>query len=373
MRGLVRPCIYVCFLMFAVICAGCSDYAFEAQEEGRLFMTVEGVTGGNLASRSIMPTEQHDLTKDANYSFTLSGVSNTGKRIEDMNMAIEDAGATIIIPLEPMLWNLTLTAYKKTDGGNKIPVLRGFSVADMRTGSASVHFVLSSDGLYGNGTAAIKASIPTNGVVKTVTVGVYKKSSPGEEISGTEQEFSAGDDGTITLDYAATVPAGNYLFCVSCQTAEGTPCGSYCDTLIIEPGLTSKRDFGSLDIAARLPTAPKELLAVVGDAIPYGSKYRVTLSWECGQYAEQYELRLETESQTTVYSADNADGTELFGTGADIYGDGDLLYGSKGCVLLLAPGTYTVRLRARNTYGVSSEWDDAITTEVTAPISAEMI
>ena len=353
--------------MLAVVFAGCSDYAFEAQEEGRLFMTVEGVNGGNRASRSIMPTEQHDLTKDANYSFTLSGVSNTGKRIEDMDMAIEDAGATIIIPLEPMLWNLTLTAYKTTDG-NKIPVLRGFSVADMRTGSASVHFVLSSDGLYGNGTAAIKASIPHNGVVKKVTVGVYKKSSPGEPISGTEQKLEVvNGEESVTLDYVATVPAGNYLFCISCQSAEGTPCGSYWDTLIIEPGLATERDFGTLDIAARLPTAPAGLLAVVGEAMPDGSKYRVTLSWECGQYAEQYELRLETEAQTTVYSADGADGAELFGTGSDIYGDGDLLYGSKSCVLLLAPGTYTVRLRARNTYGVSSEWDDTITTEVAAP------
>lgn len=366
MNRIVRTFIYVCFLMLAVVCAGCSDYAFEAQEEGRLFMTVEGVNGGNLASRSIMPTGQHDLTDNVNYSFTLSGVSNTGKRIEDMDMAIEDASATIIIPLEPMLWNLTLTAYTTTDG-NKIPVLRGFSVADMRTGSASVHFVLSSDGLYGNGTAAIKASIPHNGVVKKVTVGVYKKSSPGEPISGTEQEYNATDDGNITLDYAVTVPAGNYLFCISCQSAEGTPCGSYCDTLIVEPGLTTERDFGTLDIAARLPTAPAELSAVVGEAIPDGSKYRVTLSWECGQYAEQYELQLTMSAETTVYSADGADGAELFGTGSDIYGDGDLLYGSKGCVLLLAPGTYTVRLRARNTYGVSSGWDDAITTEVTAP------
>ncbi|MDE6068679.1 MAG: hypothetical protein K2F89_06985 [Treponemataceae bacterium] len=365
MSRIVRTFIYVCFLMFAVVCAGCSDYAFEAQEEGRLFMTVEGVNGGNLASRSIMPTGQHDLTDNVKYSFTLSGVSNTGKRIEDMDMAIEDAGATIIIPLEPMLWNLTLTAYKTTDGG-KIPVLRGFSVADMRTGSASVHFVLSSDGLYGNGTAAIKASIPHNGVVKKVTVGVYKKSSPGEAIFGTEQEFSAGDDGTITLDYAVTVPAGNYLLCISCQNEDGTPCGSYCDTLIVEPGLTSGRDFGTLDIAARLPTAPAGLSAEVGEAMPDGSKYRVTLSWECGQYAERYELQLTTSAETTVYSADGADGAELF-AGSDIYGGGDLLYGSKGCVLLLAPGTYTVRLRARNTYGVSSEWDDTITTEVTAP------
>lgn len=359
MSRLIRAFIYECFLFLAVVCMGCeqgADFAFDAQEENSLFMTVEGIHGGNGASRSLLPTAQHDLT-DGGLSFTLAGASDTGKRIDETAVNIADGMA--IIPLEPMLWNLTLTAYKET-AGESIPVLRGFSVADMRKGSASVRFVLSSDGLYGNGTVAIKASIPHNGVAASVTVGVYRKSSPEQPISGTVQEFNTANDGKIALDYTTTVPAGNYLFRISCQNEEGTPCGSYCDTLIVEPGLATVRDFGTLDIAARLPSAPEGLSASLGDAIPDGSKYRVTLSWTCGQYAERYELQLTTEMETTVYSADGADGTELFAE-ADIRGDGNLLYGSSGCELLLAPGAYTVRLRARNEYGVSSEWDDALT------------
>lgn len=359
MSRLIRAFIYECFLFLAVVCMGCeqgADFAFDAQEENSLFLTVEGVHGGNGVSRSIMPTAQHDLT-DGGLSFTLSGASDTGKRIDETEVNIADG--TAIIPLEPMLWNLTLTAYKTT-AGESIPVLRGFSVADMRKGSASVRFVLSSDGLYGNGTVAIKASVPHNGVAASVTVGVYRKSSPEQPISGTVQEYSATADGNIAFNYEATVPAGNYLFRISCQSEEGTPCGSYCDTLIVEPGLATARDFGTLDIAARLPSAPEGLSASLGDAIPDGSIYHVTLSWTCGQYAERYELQLTTEMETTVYSADGADGTELFAE-ADIRGDGNLLYGSSGCELLLAPGTYTVRLRARNEYGVSSEWDDALT------------
>lgn len=368
MNRLICTFIYVFSLFFAVVCVGCTqgvDFAFDAQEENSLFVTVEGIYGGNAVSRSLLPTARHDLT-DGGLSFTLSGVSDTGKRIDEV--AVNIANGTAIIPLEPMLWTLTLTAYKET-AGESVPVLRGFSVADMRKGSAAVRFVLSSDGLYGNGNVAIIANIPHNGVAANVTVGVYRKSSPEQPISDTVQEYNATADEKITLNYTATVPAGNYLLRISCKNETGTPCGSYCDTLIVEPGLATARDFGTLDIAARLPSAPEGLSASLGSAIPDGSKYRVTLSWTCGQYAERYELQLTTlaeTAETTVYSADGANGTELFAR-ANIYGGGNLLYGSKGCELFLAPGTYTVRLRARNEYGVSSEWDGALTKEVTVP------
>lgn len=366
MSRLTRAFIYASFLMLAAVCAGCeqgADLAFDAQEEKCLFVTVAGVADENRASRSLMPTVRHDLT-DSELSFTLSGVSDTGKRIDEMS--VDFADGTAAIPLDPMFWSLTLTARKET-GGEPVPVLRGFSVADMRAGSASVRFVLSSDGLYGDGTVAITGKIPHNGVATKITVGVYKKSAPEQPIPGTVQDFAAADGDEIAFAYETTMPAGNYLFCISCQNADGTPCGSYCDTLIVEPGLETKRDFGTLDIAANLPTDPGAISASLGDETPDGSTRRVTLSWTGGQYAERYELRLETTTGNTVYTADGADGSQLFAE-SNIYGGGNVLYGSQGCELLLAPGTYAVRLRARNRYGVSSEWDDAPkTAEVTVP------
>ena len=319
----------------------------------------------NTLSRSIT-AEPISLT-DSSLTFILSGTSNTGlsfsKQVSVSNMSVQ---------LESVLWNLTLTAFTNYGTAEKASVLRGSSSADLRTGSKSISFILSTNGLYEKSSVKLTGYFYHNSVVSKYTAGIYTKIT-GKLVAGTEKTYTAQnsqEDSTksIFAYEAADIPPGNYLLKIFFYNAEGTQTGFYSDTIILYPGRKLEADLGTLNIIGTTPDKPEKLCAYYKTDTLNETEgtYCALIKWTPKEkdYASEYEIILteykedgSSVAAETVYgSSSRSSGSETIidFINSDIYSDGTLLYGNTECSLKLKLSVkYKIKIRSRNDIGIS--------------------
>ena len=329
------------------------------------FSITETSDDENTLSRSIT-AEPISLT-DSSLTFILSGTSNTG-----LSFSKQVSVSDMSVQLESVLWNLTLTAFTNYGTAEKTSVLRGSSSADLRTGSKSISFVLSTNGLYEKSSVKLTGYFYHNSVVSKYTAGIYTKIT-GKLVAGTEKTYTAQnsqEDSTksIFAYEAADIPPGNYLLKIFFYNAEETQTGFYSDTIIIDPGRTLEASLGTLNIIGKLPEAPEKLCAYYKTDTLNETEgtYCALIKWTPKEkdYASEYEIILtEYEEDGSSVAAETVYGSSSRSRGSetiidfinsDIYSDGTLLYGNTECSLKLKLSVkYKIKIRSRNDIGIS--------------------
>ena len=276
------------------------------------------------------------------------------------------------VQLESVLWNLTLTAFTNYGTAEKASVLRGSSSADLRTGSKSISFILSTNGLYEKSSVKLTGYFYHNSVVSKYTAGIYTKIT-GKLVAGTEKTYTAQnsqEDSTksIFAYEAADIPPGNYLLKIFFYNAEGTQTGFYSDTIILDPGRKLEADLGTLNIIGTTPDKPEKLCAYYKTDTLNETEgtYCALIKWTPKEkdYASEYEIILteykedgSSVAAETVYgSSSRSSGSETIidFINSDIYSDGTLLYGNTECSLKLKLSVkYKIKIRSRNDIGIS--------------------
>lgn len=341
----------------------------ESHLETLSFSISEDYPAESANTRSIT-AEPISLT-DSSLTFILSGTSNTG-----LSFSKQVSVSDMSVQLESVLWNLTLTAFTKYETAEEASVLRGSSSADLRTGSKSISFVLSTGGLYEKGSVKLSGYFYHNSVVSKYTAGIYTKKTD-KLIAGAEKTYTAQnsqeDSTKSTFAYeAADIPPGNYLLKIFFYNAEETQTGFYSDTIIIDPGRKLEASLGTLNIIGKLPEAPEKLCAYYKTDTLNETEgtYSALIKWTPKEkdYASEYEIKL-TEYKAdgssiaaeTVYgSLSRSSGSETIidFINSDIYSDGTLLYGNTECSLKLKLSVkYKIEIRARNDIGIS-DWTE---------------
>lgn len=329
------------------------------------FSITETSDDENTLSRSIT-AEPISLT-DSSLTFILSGTSNTG-----LSFSKQVSVSDMSVQLESVLWNLTLTAFTNYGTAEKTSVLRGSSSADLRTGSKSISFVLSTNGLYEKSSVKLTGYFYHNSVVSKYTAGIYTKIT-GKLVAGTEKTYTAQnsqEDSTksIFAYEAADIPPGNYLLKIFFYNAEGTQTGFYSDTIILDPGRKLEADLGTLNIIGTTPDKPEKLCAYYKTDTLNETEgtYCALIKWTPKEkdYASEYEIILteykedgSSVAAETVYgSSSRSSGSETIidFINSDIYSDGTLLYGNTECSLKLKLSVkYKIKIRSRNDIGIS--------------------
>ena len=331
------------------------------------FSITETSDDENTLSRSI--TAKPVSLTDSSLTFILSGTSNTG-----LSFSKQVSVSDMSVQLESVLWNLTLTAFSNYGTDDAAAVLKGNSSADLRTGSKSISFVLSTSGLYEKSSVKISGYFYHNSVVSKYTAGIYTKKTD-KAVSGTEKTYTAQnsqEDSTksIFAYEAADIPPGNYLLKIFFDNAEGTQTGFYSDTIILDPGRKLEADLGTLNIIGTTPDKPEKLCAYYKTDTLNETEgtYCALIKWAPKEKdsASEYEIKLteykedgSTVAAETIYgsssrSSDSETITDFLTS--DIYSDGTLLYGNTECSLRLKLSVkYEIKIRSRNDTG-SSDW-----------------
>ena len=329
------------------------------------FSITETSDDENTLSRSI--TAKPVSLTDSSLTFILSGTSNTG-----LSFSKQVSVSDMSVQLESVLWNLTLTAFSNYGTDDAAAVLKGNSSADLRTGSKSISFVLSTSGLYEKSSVKISGYFYHNSVVSKYTAGIYTKKTD-KAVSGTEKTYTAQnsqEDSTksIFAYEAADIPPGNYLLKIFFDNAEGTQTGFYSDTIILDPGRKLEADLGTLDIIGVLPDAPATLCAYTTDTVDETEgTYCILIKWTASEKdcASEYEIKLteyendgSTVAAETIYgsaSRTNVSETITEFVTSDVFGGGSLFYGQTECSFKLNLSVkYEIKIRSRNDTGTSA-------------------
>ncbi len=325
-------------------------------------------------ARSITPDNPYK-PNDTTLTFYLSGKSTTGKTLADTKVElVEKTPGTGVygfvgkVTLPSMIWDLELTAY--TDYPSK-PVLHGYSWVDLRNGSGTTSFTLSPENLRTPGSVKITGGFYSNDNVDSYTIGIYKKDSPGESVDVVEVTTVTPDaSGIVDFDYdKSSIDPKNYFFRII--TKKGAMItGSFIDTLIVDAGNALVRDLGTLDFVNKKPGEPTDFTASLKDGFEStDGTYLVKLGWASGGGETNFEVEL------TEYAADgtgtdtgtkkiygmpalaSADEEIIYFRSSDIWtGEGGAMtYGDTETYFKLKLGVvYEVRIRARNSFGVSN-------------------
>lgn len=379
----------------AVLLAGCmNDMAGSVEGDSRMVTLSLSATGipndyaeqfaksyPNAGSRSITPNDPYK-PGSAGLTFYLSGTSETGKKLADMEVTLKlkDGSTTEYefdttggdVSLPSMSWNLVLTAY--TDGSTKAkPVLQGFCSVDLRNGSGTATFTLSPDNIATPGSVSITGKFNPYSNVASYTMGIYKRTSMSEAVDE-QADVALTGDGTAaeTFTYTcASVAPGTYLYKIVFKNADGTITGSFIDTLVVDAGNALVRDIGTIDVVNKKPGVPSNFTVSLEDGSESSDDtYRVKLAWTSGGGETNFEVELTEYSDggTTaaagypkIYgmkSMDSAGTVENF-QGSAVYAKGGAMtYGDTEAYFKLKLGVvYEMKIRARNYVG-TSDWAD---------------
>ncbi len=376
----------------------------------------------NGVGRAIYTSNPYNLNSndEAGITWILSGVAPNGETFDDKVVVLANktggvSGYNAVlkevvdevqkdVTLTANVWQLTLTAYKAygTEKSHDQPVLRGITSVDLKNGSTTAVFNVSTKNLTTPGTVHLSGYFNHNGIVKSYEIGIYNaytlekittytlgSASPAasnafKEADLTSAQLASEDPVSFEFGIAAsdagtkvTVNAGAYIvrFLAYNGTIDDSTrkiVGAFQDSLVVDPGVHVDKELGTLAGISQIPTAPAKLYAyyVTDSEDVDGGYYNAMLVWEASQYQTSYEIELTEYQLSTDGSAveEVTDSAKVYGltavndtvdedfAGAEIRYDGNIMSTSTSCVLKLPLGhLYDVRIRAANYVG-QSEW-----------------
>ena len=110
-----------------------------------LTVTIDTVcTQQGLSARYIAPNNWDKDNDVMNMDLYLSGVSRNGKTVTGTDPLVKGDDGKYRIDLTYDLWDLTLSAHT-TFNGNDVEVLKGSTTVDLRNGSKTIKFRLTTD------------------------------------------------------------------------------------------------------------------------------------------------------------------------------------------------------------------------------------
>ena len=336
-------------------------------------------TQQGLSARYIAPGNWDKDNDVMNMDLYLSGVSRNGKTITGTDPLVKGDDGKYRIDLTYDLWDLTLSAHT-TFEGNDVEVLKGSTTADLRNGSKTIKFRLTTDGLNGNGGINISGSYTdaSNAAEKIVislldfNTGAEKNTS-GDMAAVPEKTFSYANN---------EIPAGEYTLAIKFKNDADVVIGYWSDTIRVAPGKITETTIDSVKLNT-IPAAPANLKVTnIPDSDDNDGYYNVKLEWDDNStnedsfliYVYEYETwGTKPDAPTVVLGTKN--GAELATPTKEFIFlensmrvSGNLLAGHTTVDLKLQTGKiYDFEISARNIIGESDKVARVETTDYAAP------
>ena len=332
-----------------------------------------------LSARYIAPGNWDKDNDVMNMDLYLSGVSRNGKTITGTDPLVKGDDGKYRIDLTYDLWDLTLSAHT-TFNGNDVEVLKGSTTVDLRNGSKTIKFRLTTDGLNGNGGINISGSYTdASDAAKKIVISLLDFNT-GAEIK------TSGDVAAVpekTFSYANNeIPAGEYTLAIKFKNDADVVIGYWSDTIRVAPGKITETTIDSVKLNT-IPAAPANLKVTnIPDSDDNDGYYNVKLEWDDNSTNEDSFLIYVYEYET--WGTKPAAPTVILGTkkGAELVTpteeviflensmrvSGNLLAGHTTVGLKLQTGKiYDFEISARNIIGESDKVARVATTDYAAP------
>lgn len=342
-------------------------------------LTVTIDTECTQSARYIAPDNWDKDNDVMNMDLYLSGVSRNGKTVTGTDPLVKGDDGKYRIDLTYDLWDLTLSAHT-TFEGNDVEVLKGSTTVDLRNGSKTIRFRLTTDGLNGNGGINISGSYTD-------------ASDAAENIVISLLDFNTGDEKITSNDMAAVaekefsyanneIPAGEYTLAIKFKNDADVVIGYWSDTIRVAPGKITETTIDSVKLNTK-PAAPANLKVTnIPDSDDNDGYYNVKLEWDDNSTNEEsfliYVYEYETwgtkpDAPTAVLGTKN--GAELVTPTYEVIFlensmrvSGNLLAGHTTVDLKLQTGKiYDFEISARNIIGESDKVARVETTDYAAP------
>ena len=272
-------------------------------------LTVTIDTECTQSARYIAPDNWDKDNDVMNMDLYLSGVSRNGKTVTGTDPLVKGDDGKYRIDLTYDLWDLTLSAHT-TFEGNDVEVLKGSTTVDLRNGSKTIRFRLTTDGLNGNGGINISGSYTD-------------ASDAAENIVISLLDFNTGDEKITSNDMAAVaekefsyanneIPAGEYTLAIKFKNDADVVIGYWSDTIRVAPGKITETTIncGALNT---IPAAPANLKVTnIPNSDDNDGYYNVKLEWDDNSTNEDSFLIYVYEYET--WGTKPADPTVVLGT-----------------------------------------------------------
>lgn len=346
-----------------------------------LTVTIDTVcTQQGLSARYIAPNNWDKDNDVMNMDLYLSGVSRNGKTVTGTDPLVKGDDGKYRIDLTYDLWDLTLSAHT-TFNGNDVEVLKGSTTVDLRNGSKTIKFRLTTDGLNGNGGINISGSYTdASDAAKKIVISLLDFNT-GAKIK-TSDDMAAVPEKTFS--YANNeIPAGEYTLEIKFKNDADVVIGYWSDTIRVAPGKITEKttiDCGALNT---IPAAPANLKVTnIPDSDDNAGYYNVKLEWDDNStnedsfliYVYKYETWGTKPAAPTVILGTKKGAELVTPTGEVIFLEnsmrvsGNLLAGHTTVGLKLQTGKiYDFEISARNIIGESDKVARVATTDYAAP------
>lgn len=337
-------------------------------------------TQQGLSARYIAPDNWDKDNDVMNMDLYLSGVSRNGKTITGTDPLVKGADEKYRIDLTYDLWDLTLSAHTTFEGSD-VEVLKGSTTVDLRNGSKTIKFRLTTDGLNGNGGINISGSYTdASDAAKKIVISLLDFNT-GAKIK-TSNDIAAVPGKTFS--YANNeIPAGEYTLEIKFKNDADVVIGYWSDTIRVAPGKITEKTTINCGALNTIPAAPANLKVTnIPNSDDNAGYYNVKLEWEDKSTNEDSFLIYVYEYET--WGTKPAAPTVILGTknGAELTPStdeviflensmrvsGNLLAGHTTVDLKLQTGKiYDFEISARNIIGESDKVARVATTDYAAP------
>ena len=336
-------------------------------------------TQQGLSARYIAPDNWDKDNEVMNMDLYLSGVSRNGKTVTGTDPLVKGDDGKYRIDLTYDLWDLTLSAHT-TFEGNDVEVLKGSTTADLRNGSKTIRFRLTTDGLTGNGGINISGSYTdASDAAENIVISLLdfntgaEKNTSGDMAAVPEKTFSYANN---------EIPAGEYTLAIKFKNDADVVIGYWSDTIRVAPGKITETTIDSVKLNT-IPAAPANLKVTnIPDSDDNAGYYNVKLEWDDNSTNEDSFLIYVYEYET--WGTKPAAPTVILGTknGPELATptkefiflensmrvSGNLLAGHTTVDLKLQTGKiYDFEISARNIIGESDKVARVETTDYAAP------
>lgn len=241
-------------------------------------LTVTIDTDCTLSARYIAPDNWDKDNDVMNMDLYLSGVSRNGKTVTGTDPLVKGDDGKYRIDLTYDLWDLTLSAHT-TFNGNDVEALKGSTTVDLRNGAKTIKFLLTTDGLKGNGGISIAGSYTdASDAAKNIVISLLDFNT-GDEIK-TSDDMAAVS--AKTFAYANNeIPAGEYTLAIKFKNADDEVIGFWSDTIRVAPGKLTEKTAINCGALNTKPEAPANLKVTnIADSEDNAGYYNVKLEWE---------------------------------------------------------------------------------------------
>ena len=336
-------------------------------------------TQQGLSARYIAPDNWDKDNDVMNMDLYLSGVSRNGKTVTGTDPLVKGADGKYRIDLTYDLWDLTLSAHT-TFEGNDVEVLKGSTTVDLRNGSKTIRFRLTTDGLNGNGGINISGSYTdASDAAENIVISLLDFNTGAEKITSNDMAAVAEKE----FSYANNeIPAGEYTLAIKFKNDADVVIGYWSDTIRVAPGKITETTIncGALNT---IPAVPANLKVTnIPDSDDNDGYYNVKLEWDDNStnedsfliYVYEYETwGTKPDAPTTVLGTKK--GAELTPSTDEVFFlensmrvSGNLLAGHTTVDLKLQTGKiYDFEISARNIIGESDKVARVATTDYDVP------